>query len=143
MQTYKKQKIVGQTAYTNPATGEVVPFQIISIDDKDFNFHKLWLQNFVIATEDIRNVKMDLVLWIIDNLDKENKLVKTQRQMAEQSHVALSTVQRTIKALLSSTPPFLQKINSGAYRVNPDIIWKGSYSNRMGQIYEFNKEENK
>lgn len=33
--------------------------------------------------------------------------------------------------------PFFQKINSGAYRVNPNIIFKWSHSNRMGIYYEY------
>ena len=39
------------------------------------------------------------------------------------------------------TIPFLQKINSGAYRVNPDVLFKGSHSNRMGVCYEYVKTD--
>lgn len=41
--------------------------------------------------------------------------------------------------------PFLQKINSGAYRVNPDVLFKGSHSNRMGVVMEYHEtnRENK
>ena len=46
-----------------------------------------------------------------------------------------------MKALQEGTPAFLVKINSGAYRVNPDVIWKGSYSNRMGICYEYRSEQ--
>ena len=54
--------------------------------------------------------------------------------------MSLNTVTRTMKALQEGDPPFLQKINSGAYRVNPDVIWKGSYSNRMGVIYKYQEK---
>lgn len=115
--------------------------QIVQIEERDYNFQKLWLQNFIMATEEIRNVKMDLVCWILDNLNRENQLVMTQRKISKESGVSFATVQRTMKALLNSKPPFLIKINSGAYKVNPDIIWKGSHSSRMGQVFIYNEEK--
>ena len=46
-----------------------------------------------------------------------------------------------MRALQEGEPSFLQKINSGAYRVNPEIIFKGSHSNRMGIVYEYHEIE--
>jgi hypothetical protein len=37
----------------------------------------------------------------------------------------------------------LQRINSGAYRVNPEVIFKGSHSNRMGICYEYKETDTK
>lgn len=145
MTTYKKQKFVGYKDLVDPNTGEHYPMQMNVIEDRDFNFHKVWLQNLVNSVEGICNQKLKLAFWIIDNLDKENKLVMTQRAIAEKSGMGISTVIRTMKALQEGENPFLQKINSGAYRVNPDVIWKGAYSNRMGVIFEYKTttEENK
>lgn len=61
----------------------------------------------------------------------------TQRAIAEASGMSLDTVSKTIRALCEGNPAFLQKINSGAYRVNPEVIFKGSHSNRMGVCYEY------
>lgn len=55
--------------------------------------------------------------------------------------MSLYTVTKTMRALQEGSPAFLVKINSGAYRVNPDVIWKGSYSNRMGICYEYVSEQ--
>ena len=54
--------------------------------------------------------------------------------------MSTKTVNTTLKALCEApneSPAFLQKINSGAYRVNPEVIFKGSHSNRMGVCYEY------
>lgn len=137
----RKQKVTGTQLYINADTGEAVPMQVVSVEEKDFNFHKFWLTNFILATSEIRNAKMDLVFWIIDKLNKENQLIMTQKVIAEQSGVSFATVQRTMKTLLNSDPPFLLKINSGAYQVNPHIIWKGSHAARMGQVFQLEQEE--
>lgn len=140
MQTTKKQKFVGYKTLIDPETGESYPMQMNILEERDFNFHKVWLQHLVNSLDGISNQRLRLAFWIIDHLDRENKLTMTQRAIAEQSGVSLDTVSRTIRALQEGSPAFLVKINSGAYRVNPDVIWKGSYSNRMGICYEYVQE---
>lgn len=136
-QTNKKQKLVGVQEYLNPNTGELVPMQVVSIEDRDFNFHKVWLQHLVNSLDSISNQKLRLAFWIIENLNKENQLVMTQRQISDKSGMSLKTVQRTMKSLQEGNPAFLVKINGGAYMVNPDIIWKGSHKSRMGVVFDY------
>ena len=140
MITSKKQKFVGYKTLIDPETGESYPMQMNVIEERDFNFHKVWLQHLVNSLDGISNQRLRLAFWIIDNLDYENKLVMTQRAIAEKSGMSLNTVTKTMKALQEGTPSFLVKINSGAYRVNPEVIWKGSHSNRMGICYEYHQE---
>lgn len=118
------------------------------IEERDFDFHKIWLQHLVNSLDEISNQKLRLAFWIIEHLDRENKLTMTQRVIAEKSGMSYQTVNRTLKALQKGNPSFLVKINSGAYQINPEVIWKGSHSNRMGICYEYRttkmeKEENK
>lgn len=143
MITTKKQKFVGYRELVDPQTGESYPMQMNVLEDRDFNFHKVWLQHLVNSLDGISNQRLRLAFWIIDNLDKENKLTMTQRAIAEKSGMSLQTVSRTLKALQDGEPPFLVKINSGAYRVNPDVIWKGAHSNRMGICYTYRQETKK
>lgn len=119
--------------------------QMNVIEERDFNFHKVWLQNLIMSMESIANQKLKLAFWIIDNLNKENMLVMTQRVIAEKTGISLPTVSKTIKLLCEpkekESIPFLQKVNSGAYRVNPNVLFKGSYSNRMGVCYQYVETE--
>lgn len=150
--TSKKQKFVGSKVLIDPETLEEYPVQMNTIEDRDFNFHKIWLQNFIMSMDSIVNQKLKLAFWIIENLNKENMLVMTQRKIADKTGISLRTVSKTMKILCEpeqkNVIPFLQKINSGAYRVNPNVLFKGSYKNRMGVCYEFinttneNKKEN-
>ena len=141
MQTTKKQKFVGTKMLVDPETNEAYPMQLNVLEDRDFNFHKVWLQHLVNSLDGISNQRLRLAFWIIDHLDKENKLTMTQRYIAEKSGMSYQTVSRTMRALQEGKPAFLVKINSGAYRVNPDVIWKGSHSNRMGILYEYRSSE--
>ena len=146
MKTTKKQKFVGYKTLVDPDTGETYPMQMNVLEDRDFNFHKVWLQHLVNSLDSISNQKLRLAFWIIDNLDKENQLIMTQRAIAEASGMSLQTVSRTLKALCEKPdggPAFLQKINSGAYRVNPEVIFKGSHSNRMGVCYEYREVDSR
>lgn len=141
--TLKKQKFVGTKTLVDPETGEAWASQINVLEDRDFNFHKVWLEHLVQALDDISNQRLRLAFWIIDHLDKENKLVMTQRAIAEKSGMGLATVTRTMRALQGGEVPFLQKINSGAYRVNPDVIFKGSVGNRIAVCYEYAETTNR
>lgn len=143
--TTKKQRFVGVKNLVDPETGQAYPMQMNVIEDRDFNFHKVWLQNLIMSMDSIANQKLKLAFWIIENLDKENQLIMTQRKIAEKTGISLKTVSLTMKMLCEKEGndlPFLQKINSGAYRVNPNVIFKGSHSNRMGICYEYANIEN-
>ena len=135
--TTKKQKFVGFKELMDTETGEVIPVQLNEIADRDFNFHKLWLQMFINGLDEIANKKMKLAFWIIDHLNKENQLIYTFRRMAEETGLSIETVIKTMKALQNGNPPFLKKMQSGVYVVNPDILYKGSHQSRMGVIYQF------
>ena len=45
MKTTKKQKFVGYKILVDPETGETYPMQMNVMEDRDFNFHKVWLQH--------------------------------------------------------------------------------------------------
>lgn len=133
--TSKKVKVIGKEQYINSSTGQVEDFQVVSITDRDFNFHKVWLTHIIHSLDLIGNQKTKLAFWILENLDKENQLIMTYRQISKKTGISLDTVSKTMAALINCD--FLQKINQGAYRVNPDMIFKGSNSARMNVLYKY------
>lgn len=135
--TRKKQKFTAVREFIDAETGEVVPMQMNTVEDRDFNFHKMWLQMFINGLEEIANKKMKLAFWIIDHLDSENKLCYTFQQMAEKTGLHYDTVVKTMKMLQNGNPPFLKKLHSGLYVVNPSILYKGTHKSRMGVVYQF------
>lgn len=137
--TTRKVKVVGTQEYINKTTGEVEQMQVISMEDRDFDFHKVWLKSILYTFDLIGNKKIKCAMWIINHLDSENKLLYSIRSIARESGISVSTVQETIKALQESD--FLQQIPTcrGAYRVNPNILFKGGHLKRMNVLLEYQK----
>ena len=115
--TRRKVKVIGTETYINQSTGELNQMQVIDIEERDANFHKLWLGHILQTMDLIGNQKTKLAFWILDNLNVENQLIMTYRQIVEKSGISYDTVSRTMKALIDAN--FLIQINRGAYRVNP------------------------
>lgn len=131
-QTQKKLKVVGTQQFVNVQTGEVEDFQVTNVEERDFNFHKVWMKNFINTLEIVGNQKSKLCFWIIDNLNKENQICMTYRQIAEKTGISLDTVRVTMKLLLEAD--FLRRINQGCYVVNPDVVFKGSRTGRLNVL---------
>ena len=129
MTTTKKVKVVGKTEYINPTTGEYEEFNLIEEEDRDFNFHKLWLGHILQSIDLIGNQKTKLAFWIIEHLDKENKLVYTYDQIQKETGMSRDTIAKTMKALVESN--FLEKKHSGCYIVN------GTRNGRMNVLIRY------
>lgn len=138
-QTTKKVKYVGTQQFINAETGVVENFQVSNIQDKDFNFHKVWMRNFISTLDIVGNQKTRLCFWIIDNLNKDNQLVYTYRQIADKTKMSLETVRVTMNILLDSD--FLRRQNQGCYIVNPDIVYKGSRTGRLNILNQYQDSE--
>lgn len=138
--TRKKVKVVGKQEYIDPKTGEAKEFQVIDIEERDANFHKFWMFNIIQSLDLIGNQKMKVAFWLMDNMNIQNQIVFTQRQMAEKIGVSLDTVRKTITSLLDSG--FLKKQNMGVYVVNPDCIFKGGKGERLNILYQYSEMKN-
>lgn len=134
--TKKKIKCIGTEQYINARTGEIEEMQVTSIEDRDFNFYKIWMRNFIATLDIVGNQKTKLCFWLIDHLDRDNKLIGTYRTIADKSGVGLDTVRITMKILLDAD--FMRKQQNGVYIVNPDVLYKGSRSGRMNVLNQYN-----
>lgn len=133
--TSKKVKYVGTQDYINAITGEIETMQVTSYEDRDFNFAKVWMKNFLATLDIVGNRQTKFCFWLIDHVNKENQLIGTYRSLAADSGVSLGTVKVTMKALLEAN--FLRKKQNGVYIINPDIVFKGSRNARMNALTEF------
>lgn len=133
--TEKKVKYVGTEQWLNPKTGVLEEFHVTSIEERDFNFSKVWMKNFIMTLDMVGNQKTRLALWIIDNLNKENQLIATCRSIAESTDISLKTVSTTMKILQDSN--FLQRTGNGVYTVNPDIYFKGTRNARLNVLNQY------
>ena len=135
--THKKVKVVGTKQFIDPTTNEIENFQVLSVEERDFNFHKIWLKHILETIDLIGNTKTKLAFWIIDHINYENVLVYTYKRIHEETKISIDTIRVTMKILLESG--FLRRINQGAYKVNPDYIFKGNHANRMNVLIQYSK----
>lgn len=133
--TTKKTKVIGNESYINSSTGEIVDMQVIEVEDRDFNFHKIWLGHVIQALDLVGNKKIKVITHILDNLTRDNIYLGTQRQIAERAGVSVKTVNVTIKSLIESN--FLKIETQGAYRINPDVIFSGRMDRRLNILYKY------
>lgn len=136
--TSKKVKVIGTQSYINANTGEREEFAVTDVEERDFNFTKIWMKNLISTMELVGNQKTKLAYWLIDNLDKENKITLTLRQIASKTNISLETVRLTIKILMDAD--FLRRINISAYMVNPDIVFKGTRGARLNILNIYRTE---
>ena len=132
--TEKKVKVIGTQLYIKATTGELEEMQVTSIENRDFNFTKVWMKNFIATLELVGNQKSKVAFWIIDHINKENQLPMNYRQIAAESGVSYQTVALTMKILMNAD--FLRKINT-CYVVNPDIASKGTRNGRLNCLNQY------
>lgn len=137
--TTKKVKYVGTQEFYNMTDGTIETMQVSSIEERDFNFHKVWMKNFISTLDLVGNQKTKVAFWIVDNLNKDNQLICTYRQIAEKTKISLETVRTTMGILLDAD--FLRKVSNGCYMVNPDIVFKGERGKRLNILNQFHDAE--
>src|SRR5699024_6637877 len=137
--TRKKVKFLGTKEFIDARTVEKETIQVTNNEERDANFHKIWLGHMIENLDMIGNHKIRVAMFIMENIKKENKLIMTYRVIAEKTNTSLQTVSETMKALQESN--LLSKIRNGYYRVNPDVIFKGGRNDRMNVLLRYSKGE--
>ena len=137
--TKNKVKVIGTEQYINVATGELEEMQVTTIEERDYNFTKIWMKNLILTMDIVGNQKTKFCFWLIDHLNRDNILIGTQRDMAEDCNVSLQTVSVTLKLLMDAN--FLRKKQSGVYIVNPDVMYKGTHAARLNVLNQYNSAE--
>ena len=133
--TQKKVRYVGKQEFIDATTGELIEMQVTRIEDRDFNFSKVWLRDFLRSLDIVSNTRTRVAYWVIEHVNRDNLLPYTYRQIAAEMGVSLDTVRITMGALLEAD--FLRKHNAGCYIINPDIVFKGTRAARMNVLTQY------
>src|SRR5699024_4096082 len=127
--TRKKVKFLGTKEFIDASTGEKETMQVTNIEERDANFHKIWLGHMLESLDMIGNQKIRVAMFIMENINKENELIMTYRVIAEKTNTSLQTVSETMKALQVSN--LLSKIRNRYYRLIHHVIIKCGRNKRM------------
>lgn len=134
----KAQTVVGTQQYINPETGEVVDFMVIDKNiEKDFNFHKIWLQDVLNVLDSFGNKKILVLTYLLKIMrNEDNTFNGTYREIAKAIDVSVKTVNVVFNELVESN--VVKKVSTATYRFNPDIIVKGKSEKRKNLLIRYN-----
>src|SRR5699024_12629165 len=133
--TRKKVKFLGTKEFIDASTGEKETMQVTNIEERDANFHKIWLGHMLESLDMIGNQKIRVAMFIMKNINKENELIMTYRVITEKNNTSLQTDSETMKSLKESN--ILSKIKNEYYREKPNIIFKKRRNDRMNELLKY------
>lgn len=134
----KNQVVVGTAQYVNQQTGEVEDFTVITKNvSKDFNWHKVWLQDVLNILDSFGNKKIIVLTYLLKNMrNEDNSISGSYRTIAEKCNVSYPTVALVMKELIESN--VIKKLDTATYIFNPDLISKGSSEKRTKLLIKYN-----
>jgi hypothetical protein len=133
--TTKKLKINEPRLLVDPKTGEEIWVDSFVFEERDANFHKIWLWHIIQALDLIGNQKIKILSYILENIRPDNLFIGTQRFIAEATESSLKTVTDTLKMLHQAD--IIKMQHAGVYFVNPNTIFKGERKKRMNILYQY------
>ncbi|MCI8514143.1 MAG: hypothetical protein HFI93_05875 [Lachnospiraceae bacterium] len=135
----KQNRLLGTESFYSSRTGELVEMQLVetNVYEKDSNFHKVFLKDFIQALNSVADSKTRLCYWLLSHMTRDNRILYTYREISRQTGISYATVADTMKKLLGMD--FIRRNSSGQYMVNPTIIFKGTYQRRCMAVAEFHK----
>lgn len=115
--------------------GEPISMNVTISEQKDFNFHKIWMTEALQTLGLIGNKKTDVAYKLIDLMKKDNSIPYTYQEIANISGTGIDTVAKTIQVLIEAN--FIKRKRAGYYVLNPGIIFKGTSKNRAYYLTEY------
>lgn len=111
----------------NPDTGEIIgDIRCVDVVVKEVprtGFAITYLSSIVNLIDSIGNKKMQVVKYILKNMDSNNILLQTVREVADGCNCSTQTVQDTLK-ILESAGIIARK--TGAIMLSPKLVHKGN-----------------
>jgi DNA-binding transcriptional regulator YhcF (GntR family) len=137
--TTKKTKIIGTEQYMNVSTGTVEDFQVVRVEDADFNFDKFWVSQLLTAIDEFGNQKIKLLMYLIQKRERSNNaVIKTVRELAEETGISKDTISATLKILEAHG---IIKRKTGVIFISPNVVYRGTHNNRRRILFEYTKTE--
>ena len=105
---------------------------------KKENFYKVWLYDLLSALGMIGNKKMEVLEYLISAMDRNNRIIKSIREIAEDLQISYTTTAQTMKALQDAG--LLIKQKNSVYIINPKIIFFGDEERQKYLLVEYDIE---
>lgn len=115
------------------STGEILLNS--SIKNKDKNFYKFWIDNFMPYMEEHFDKKQITFFKLVKLMDKHNKINLTMKDICKKINIT----DRYFRNQFNELKRFdmIRKIKNGTYMINPDIIYRSTSENRNIALKEY------
>lgn len=108
---------------TGENIGEVIEADVVVKEIPRTGFAITYLSSIIQMIEGVGNKKMQVVKYLLQNMDSNNKLSETVREIAARSECSLQTVNDTLK-ILEGAGIIARK--TGTVMLSPKLIHKGN-----------------
>ena len=138
----KTQTIIGTQRYINADTGEILETTVIEKEvERDFNFHKIWLNDLMSVLNLIGGKKLDILKYLLSEMRTQDNIISvTYTKIQEKLNTSRKTIAETMKILQEAN--FITKVQNGLYMVNPDVIVKGNGKKRDALMIKYVETKN-
>lgn len=132
----------GMRRLRDEATGEIIETQVVERETSigDVGFHKLWLGQILELIEEVGNAKMQVLMWLLRQADARNQIQASAREIASGAGVGVATANRLMRAL-QKADVITRNGRYGVWRLNPDVIFKGTQQARLNVLYRYREEQ--
>lgn len=117
---------IGSSKWQCLETGEIKEFEFVNKEVKHTlkgGWRRVYLEQFMEILTGLYSSgrKIDVVEFILNNLNSDNQFTMTQKSINKKTGIALQTINDTFKFLTSEEINFMKKIDS-VYQVNTKYI---------------------
>ena len=135
-----KTKYMGSKELVDPKTGEVIQCDLIQQDvNGRRNFYIAYMYNVLKLFDVLGGQKFKVVEFIINNMNSDNQVLMTIKELSDKSGISLSTVKRTIK-LLEENNLLVRKI--GVIMLNPKLFNNKKNYQEQYMLVKYNQIKN-
>lgn len=135
----REQEYYQQVDEEGKPIGDVKVVDVVAKEAKRNHFHITYLATIVSLIENVGNKKMQVVKYILQNMDSNNKLSETVREIAAGSQCSLQTVNDTLK-ILEDCGIISRKV--GTVMLSPKLVHKGNVQRERYLMLKFNEIKN-
>lgn len=135
-----KTKYMGSKELVDPKTGEVIQCDLIQQDvNGRRNFYIAYMYNVLKLFDVLGGQKFKVVEFIINNMNSDNQVLMTIKELSDKSEISLSTVKRTIK-LLEENNLLVRK--TGVIMLNPKLFNNKKNYQEQYMLVKYNQIKN-
>lgn len=116
-------------------TGEAFTLTDTTSTWGDRDFHKIFMKNFRKTLKGIKDQKLQVVLWLMENMTPYNQVLSTYQEIADGAKTSYQTVVRTIEMLEKYN--FLCRTVKEGLLVNPNVVFRGRYESRSRVLEKY------